>query len=1098
MPVDASAHDPEDIYQRQQDAMKHARKRINNTNANGNNANAHNLNMNNMNLGPNPLTMGAGGAGAGGHSQAYSGHGHGHGHHVQGHSSAGLGGGGGARGVSGAGTGRRMIGLPTPGQTIGNTGNMAQIARDAMRDEELGGGGGTTGGSSMGMNMGGGYAQSNYQQQWQQQTQAQTHQTGGYGATNKGLSLNTQQQQQQQPQLGAYQRNSHDNGAVDSMHMQFLQQLPSPPYKHQIQNANKQSRFNSETTTISDSLNYSYPTIQGESDRMSAYNGMAVNSTAGKGAMVDQTTPVSPGDVDGDGGSERTSSSYSSFGEEPEDEKLTLFQYLIFHKEKPEFTSLQQLVWAVFIGIIMGIFTALWGELIEYCIDIVWVRIPEFLLEKGIFTDLDGRLPLPYYMVICPAIFGGVLSYGTAAMTNPKVPGQNEWIESLHRIGIMDHTMFFPVVIFSTLGMASGLSLGPEMPLVLSAGMVGSIVAVICKQSVLSARVMNLTAASAGIGGFFGLPMAGALFVLELPHRMGLQYFEAVSPATLASIVSVIVNRMITGDELNGMFKYPFLSQSLPSSIFWVVIIYGFVGCFVGTLYAEGLLWLKHWVHEWFHAPHDDHDHGDHGHHAKVEAHHHGVDEMMPLVVGNDSATKMKKESCCTWVQKGVQRFFGIEHEPTRAAVAGVLVGIIVGLNCMLLPVNLFWGEAQLQTMIDRGMTPLPVFSYGDEPTAILTAYGYCMIDPQDERARIEGFSTACAGVITITKIIIVGLSLGTGVCGGHFWAPLFVGCGASHFFTDLMSDLTAITGIGKDLSAYPCLAVLCIMGCSHVVTFRAQLAIVLVLTLTINSFTSGEKLHTVTGDYCAIFPLLVVSCFVPLLVTRNVTFYAKQCCRGDITAIPEVLCEPNKQGTAQIYRIDNMDDFTNSSAGSYGMDDDDDDNDLDEGLSVEDSDDESGISMESDKNDKGSSATTPRTEDTSLNSPDHDRATVNRNSLRSVSEPVNQQPRVSADPLSQSMHSIRSTRSNSSRRSRSSTTSRPNSVTRVRSVGKIDDSNYQKPLLYQGREGAASNKKKVPTGPKIPRSHRRSKSGASLGSSFSPPKGDDLGQSKH
>ncbi len=285
-------------------------------------------------------------------------------------------------------------------------------------------------------------------------------------------------------------------------------------------------------------------------------------------------------------------------------------------------------------------------------------------------------------------------------MTNPKVPGQNEWIESLHRVGIMDHTMFIPVIIFSTLGMASGLSLGPEMPLVLTAGMVGSVVAVRCKQSVLSARVMNLTAASAGIGGFFGLPMAGALFVLELPHRMGLQYFEALSPATLASIVSVIVNRMITGDDVKGMFEYPFLSESLPSNIFWVVIIYGIVGSFVGVIYAEGLLWLKHWVHDWFHAPHDDH-HDDHD--LKLEPHH-NVGESMPLVVGSGNGmTHMHskpKESCCTWMQKGVQRFFGIEHEPTRAAVAGVLAGIIVGFNCMLLPHLLFWGEAQLQVRI--------------------------------------------------------------------------------------------------------------------------------------------------------------------------------------------------------------------------------------------------------------------------------------------------------------------------------------------------------------------------------------------------------------
>ena len=37
----------------------------------------------------------------------------------------------------------------------------------------------------------------------------------------------------------------------------------------------------------------------------------------------------------------------------------------------------------------------------------------------------------------------------------------------------------------------------------------------------------NPTNAHPAVGGFFGFPMAGALFVLEIPHRMGLQYFES-------------------------------------------------------------------------------------------------------------------------------------------------------------------------------------------------------------------------------------------------------------------------------------------------------------------------------------------------------------------------------------------------------------------------------------------------------------------------------------------------------------------------------------------------------------------------------------------
>ena len=378
--------------------------------------------------------------------------------------------------------------------------------------------------------------------------------------------------------------------------------------------------------------------------------------------------------------------------------------------------------------------------------------------------------------------------------------------------------------------------------------------------------------------------------------------------------------------------------------------------------------------------------------------------------------------------------------------------------------------------MIDRGMTRLPVFGYDDEPTAIMTAYGYCLIDPGDQRAQIQGFSTACAGTIFITKIIIVGLSLGTGICGGHFWAPLFVGCAASHFFTDLMALLSDYIGFGSDLSAYPCLAVLCIMGSTHVVTFRAQMAIILVLTLSIKSFSTAEKLYISNGDYSAIFPLLVIACSIPLFLTRSVTFYAKQVCRGDLIAIPEVLCEPNKAGTTQGFRIDNMDDFTNSSR-SYGPSDGDDD------LSDDEMSDD--ISLELNEDDNGNrGSTTPRTVGLSLNSvppsPNTPGSKGRKIDLLSVSHHSMRSSKI--DPLSVSHHSMRSTRSSSSRKSNS-----------VRAVGKIVDSNYQKPLLSQGREGASTLMRKtsrsgtpVNSGPNIPR-HRRLRSTTSTSSNYSP-----------
>jgi len=84
------------------------------------------------------------------------------------------------------------------------------------------------------------------------------------------------------------------------------------------------------------------------------------------------------------------------------------------------------------------------------------------------------------------------------------------------------------------------------------------------------------------------------------------------------------------------------------------------------------------------------------------------------------------------------------------------------------------------------------------------------------------------------------------------------------------------------------------------VVTYRTHTAIMLVLTLTISNFVSEDGLGVSMGDYSAVFPLLVVACYVSLIAAQKTIFYKTQRDRGDIIAVPEVLCEPRKEGNPQ------------------------------------------------------------------------------------------------------------------------------------------------------------------------------------------------------
>jgi len=560
----------------------------------------------------------------------------------------------------------------------------------------------------------------------------------------------------------------------------------------------------------------------------------------------------------------------------------TLYTTFVYNSECPEFSSAQQSTWAVLMGIFIGIFTAYWGKFIEKCVEAVWVTFPSWLLAKGIFTDLDGHLPLPHYMWITPTIFGGVLS-AIDAILPVKIPGQDKWISSLHMYGVLESDSIFYAIAMSTLGMASGLTIGPEAPLIVISGMLGSYVAIITEQSILAARVLNLTAASAAIAGFFGFPMAGAIFVLEVPHRLGLQYYEALSPSIIASIVAVLVNRIVTGNEVKGYFKYPFLSQSLPSHVFYIAILYGLLGAVVGIIYCRGSYKFKHDVHDLFH---DNHGENHHESNEIKEYKFHG------------SHTKHEKASCS---EKIVDHLHQVEW--CRRMVIGSLAGFVVGMIAMFFPHQLFWGEAQLQSIIDRGHTELPFITEAEVKN--MTAYGYCMVNPalHDHDPNFQGYNTLCNGILALLKVVTAGISLGTGIIGGQFWAPLFTGAAASHVLTDIFSiiyDYTEISAFGI-FCKYPSVALLCMMGATHVVTFRAHTGIMLILTLTISSFGAAQGDFSGGsfggGDYSAVFPLLVVACFISLMCTRDEKFYEAQRNRGDIIASPEVLCEPMKHG---------------------------------------------------------------------------------------------------------------------------------------------------------------------------------------------------------
>ena len=140
---------------------------------------------------------------------------------------------------------------------------------------------------------------------------------------------------------------------------------------------------------------------------------------------------------------------------------------------------------------------------------------------------------------------------------------------------------------------------------------------------------------------------AGALFALEVPHRMGLEYFEITSHALAAGVVCLAVFRGIGLDVFGQIWVW---QQAVPEVDTRHVLLGALIGAAAGGVaiaWTFGTKMAKHWL----------------------------------SLIGLD------------------------EHKaPVRC---GALGGFVIGVLGAVLPPTMFWGEFEMQSFADPGV-PLP------------------------------------------------------------------------------------------------------------------------------------------------------------------------------------------------------------------------------------------------------------------------------------------------------------------------------------------------------------------------------------------------------
>lgn len=138
-------------------------------------------------------------------------------------------------------------------------------------------------------------------------------------------------------------------------------------------------------------------------------------------------------------------------------------------------------------------------------------------------------------------------------------PGETDAVvDNIHvRHGRIDTKANIPLMPISLLSIAAGGSAGPEAPMVYLTGSVGTWLHKWLKLPEAWVRTLTLTGMAVGFGTLFGAPVGAALFALEIPHKRGIEYYEATVPSMIGCLVGSGVFALLTGHGIGQAWHFP-------------------------------------------------------------------------------------------------------------------------------------------------------------------------------------------------------------------------------------------------------------------------------------------------------------------------------------------------------------------------------------------------------------------------------------------------------------------------------------------------------------------------------------------------------------
>ncbi|QKY20884.1 chloride channel protein [Halolamina sp. CBA1230] len=201
------------------------------------------------------------------------------------------------------------------------------------------------------------------------------------------------------------------------------------------------------------------------------------------------------------------------------------------------------LLLATVVGVAVGLFATGFRMAWKAGLDILW----------------SGTV-VPWHRIVVSTV-AGVLIGGIGMLTH--YPGSlAAVVRDFHEHGAIPSRDNVPVVPSNFLGLIAGQGAGPEGMMSVVGGSLGTRVG--DRLDAGGRKLLTLAGMGAGFGTILGAPIGGSLLWLELPHRRGIEYYEAIVPTLVASFSGYLVMVSLGGLSLFNVWEADLMYEYAP------------------------------------------------------------------------------------------------------------------------------------------------------------------------------------------------------------------------------------------------------------------------------------------------------------------------------------------------------------------------------------------------------------------------------------------------------------------------------------------------------------------------------------------------------